>query len=136
MAPMRSHLLDLLDTKKTDRPITFWYGGRSVRELFYVEDFDRLKAENPNFDYSIGLSEPQPEDNWTGPTGFIHTVALENYLKDHDDPTEIEYYLCGPPMMIAAVNSMLFDLGVEQENDRVRRIRIDRNRLRPTKGAP
>ena len=115
MAPMRSHIMDLLETKNTDRKVSFWYGGRSVRELFYLEDFDRLKAENPNFDYTIGLSEPQPEDNWTGPTGFIHTVALENYLRDHDDPTEIEYYLCGPPMMIAAVNSMLFDLGVEPE---------------------
>jgi len=115
MAPLRSHLFHLFHTEKTDCKVTFWYGGRSVKELFYLDDFDQIKAEFPNFDYTIALSEPQPEDNWTGATGFIHTVALENYLKDHEDPTEIEYYMCGPPMMIAAVNNMLYELGVEKE---------------------
>jgi len=115
MAPLRSHLFDLLDTKKVKRPITFWYGGRSKRELFYLEDFDRLKAENPNFDYTIALDNPLPEDNWEGPEGYIHQVALDLYLSKHPDPTEVEYYLCGPPPMIAAVNKMLYDIGVEKE---------------------
>lgn len=115
MAPMRSHIFDLFDTKKTDRKVTFWYGGRSLRELFYVEDFDTIQKENPNFTWTIGLSDPLPEDNWTGCTGYIHQVALEEYLEKHPDPTEIEYYLCGPPMMIAAVKKMLDDLGVEPE---------------------
>ena len=115
MAPLRSHLFHLFHTQKTERKVTFWYGGRSVKELFYMEDFDAIKAEFPNFDYTIALSEPQPEDNWTGPTGFIHQVCQEIYLDKHDDPTEIEYYMCGPPPMIAAVNNMLFNLGVEKE---------------------
>jgi len=115
MAPMRSHIFDLFQTKKTNRKVTFWYGGRSRRELFYMEDFEMIQRENPNFNFQVALSEPRPEDNWDGPTGFIHSVVLENYLKKHEDPTEIEYYLCGPPPMIAAVNKMLFDLGVEQE---------------------
>jgi Na+-transporting NADH:ubiquinone oxidoreductase subunit F len=115
MAPMRSHLFHLFHTLKTDRKVTFWYGGRSKKELFYLEDFDGIKAEFPNFDYTIALSEPQPEDNWDGPTGFIHTVCEQEYLLKHDDPTEIEYYMCGPPPMIAAVNNMLFNIGVEKE---------------------
>ena len=115
MAPMRSHLLDLLDTKKTDRKITFFYGARSAREMFYHDDFLKLEKEHPNFKYIVGLSEPMPEDNWKGPTGFIHNVALEEYLKDHDDPSEIEYYMCGPPMMIDACDKMLYDLGVERD---------------------
>ncbi|MEC7872082.1 MAG: NADH:ubiquinone reductase (Na(+)-transporting) subunit F [Candidatus Neomarinimicrobiota bacterium] len=115
MAPMRSHLFDLLDTKKTDRKITFFYGARSAREMFYHDDFLKLEKEHPNFKYIVGLSEPMPEDDWKGPTGFIHNVALEEYLKDHDDPSEIEYYMCGPPMMIDACDKMLYDLGVERD---------------------
>ncbi len=115
MAPMRSHLFDLLDTQRTQRKITFFYGARSVREMFYDEHFKKLAEEFPNFTYHVALSEPQPEDNWEGPTGFIHQAAHEIYLKDHEDPTEIEYYMCGPPMMIDAVDKMLYDLGVEQE---------------------
>lgn len=115
MAPLRSHLFHLFHTEHTDRKVTFWYGGRSKKELFYMEDFDAIKANNPNFDYTIALSEPQPEDNWDGPTGFIHIVCQDEYLLKHDDPTEIEYYMCGPPPMIAAVNNMLFNLGVEKE---------------------
>jgi len=115
MAPMRSHLFDLLDTKKTDRKITFFYGARSAREMFYHDDFLKLDKEHSNFKYIVGLSEPMPEDKWEGPTGFIHNVALEEYLKDHEDPTELEYYMCGPPMMIDACDKMLYDLGVERE---------------------
>ncbi|MBU0678678.1 MAG: NADH:ubiquinone reductase (Na(+)-transporting) subunit F [Verrucomicrobia bacterium] len=115
MAPMRSHIFDLLDTKRSSRKISFWYGARSMREMFYQEHFEKLAKEFPNFSFNIALSEPVPEDNWTGPTGFIHSVVYENYLKNHPDPSEIEYYLCGPPPMIAAVNKMLYDLGVEKE---------------------
>ncbi len=115
MAPLRSHIFHLFHTMKTDRKVTFWYGGRSKKELFYMEDFDAIKAEFPNFDYTIALSEPQPEDNWEGPTGFIHQVCQDEYLLKHDDPTEIEYYMCGPPPMIAAVNNMLYNIGVEKE---------------------
>lgn len=115
MAPLRSHLFHLFHTQKTDRKVTFWYGGRSKKELFYMEDFDDIRDRFDNFDYTIALSEPQPEDNWEGPTGFIHTVCEQEYLLKHDDPTEIEYYMCGPPPMIAAVNNMLFNLGVEKE---------------------
>ena len=115
MAPMRSHLFVLLDTKKTDRKITFFYGARSAREMFYHDDFLKLEKEHSNFKYIVGLSEPMPEDKWEGPTGFIHNVALEEYLKDHEDPTELEYYMCGPPMMIDACDKMLYDLGVERE---------------------
>lgn len=115
MAPMRSHLFDLLKTKRTKRKVSFWYGARSLREMFYDDDFKNLAKEFPNFSYTVALSEPQPEDNWTGPTGFIHQVVLDKYLSKHEDPTEIEYYMCGPPPMIAAVNKMLYDLGVEPE---------------------
>ena len=115
MAPMRSHIFDLFHTKKTDRKATFWYGGRSLRELFYTEQFEAIEKENPNFKFHIGLSEPLPQDNWKGDVGFIHQVIYENYLKNHPEPEEIEYYLCGPPMMNDAVQKMLDDLGVPQE---------------------
>ncbi len=115
MAPMRSHIFDQYLTQKTDRKATFWYGGRSLRELFYVDQFKKIEEENPNFKFHIGLSEPLPEDNWTGYTGFIHNVIMENYLKDHPEPEEIEYYLCGPPMMNQAVLKMLDDYGVPEE---------------------
>ncbi len=116
MAPMRSHIFDQLRRLKTKRKMTFWYGARSLREMFYVDDFNTLQAENPNFKWYIGLSEPKPEDNWTGHTGFIHNVLYENYLKNHPAPEDCEYYLCGPPMMNSAVIKMLTDLGVEREN--------------------
>jgi len=116
MAPMRSHIFDQLRRLKSQRKMTFWYGARSLREMFYVEDFDQLQAENPNFTWHIGLSEPLPEDNWTGYVGFIHNVLYENYLKNHPAPEDCEYYLCGPPMMNNAVIKMLLDLGVEREN--------------------
>ncbi len=115
MAPMRSHIFDLFHTKQTDRKVTFWYGARSKREMFYDEDFKDIEDRFPNFKYNVGLSDALPEDNWTGYKGFIHQVVFENYLKNHPDPTEIEYYLCGPPMMIAAVTKMLDELGVEKE---------------------
>ena len=115
MAPMRSHLFDLLETKKTKRKITFFYGARSAKEMFYHDDFIKLEKEHPNFKYIVGLSEPMPEDNWEGPTGFIHNIALDSYLNDHEDPSEIEYYMCGPPMMIDACDKMLYDLGVERD---------------------
>jgi Na+-transporting NADH:ubiquinone oxidoreductase subunit F len=116
MAPMRSHIFDQLRRIKTKRKITFWYGARSLREMFYVDDFNQLQAENPNFKWHIALSEPKPEDNWTGYTGFIHNVLYENYLKNHPAPEDCEYYMCGPPMMNAAVIKMLTDIGVEREN--------------------
>lgn len=115
MAPMRSHLFHLFHTLKTGRKVTFWYGARSVKEIFYEEDFRAIEREFPNFKFTIGLSEPQPEDNWTGPVGFIHKVIYDNYLSKHPEPEEIEYYLCGPPMMNDAVNKMLYDLGVSKE---------------------
>lgn len=116
MAPMRSHIFDQLRRIKSSRKITFWYGARSLREMFYVEDFDMLQKENENFDWHVALSDPQPEDNWEGYTGFIHNVLLENYLKEHPAPEDCEFYMCGPPMMNAAVINMLKDLGVEDEN--------------------
>jgi Na+-transporting NADH:ubiquinone oxidoreductase subunit F len=116
MAPMRSHLFDQLRRIHSDRKISFWYGARSMREMFYEEDYNELENENDNFDWHIALSDPQPEDNWDGMTGFIHNVVLENYLKDHPAPEDCEYYMCGPPMMNAAVVKMLKDLGVEDEN--------------------
>ena len=116
MAPMRSHLFDQLKRIHTDRKISFWYGARSLREMFYVEDFDGLAAANPNFSWHVALSDPQPEDNWTGLKGFIHQVLFDNYLKDHPAPEDCEYYMCGPPMMNAAVIKMLEELGVERDN--------------------
>jgi len=115
MAPMRSHIMDLFHTKKTKRKVSFWYGARSKREIFYEEDFRAIEKDFPNFNFNIALSEPQPEDDWTGYVGFIHQVLLDNYLDRHKDPTEIEYYLCGPPMMLSAVNKMLYDIGVDEE---------------------
>ncbi len=116
MAPMRSHLFDQLKRLNSKRKISFWYGARSLREMFYVEDYDQLAAENDNFDWHVALSDPQPEDNWDGLTGFIHNVLYEQYLKNHPAPEDCEYYMCGPPMMNAAVIKMLTDLGVEPEN--------------------
>lgn len=116
MAPMRSHIFDQFRRLHTDRKVSFWYGARSLREAFYIEDFDMIAAENENFTWHIALSEPLPEDNWTGYVGFIHQVLLDNYLKDHPAPEDIEYYICGPPMMNTAVINMLTDLGVEKEN--------------------
>ena len=116
MAPMRSHIFDQLKRLASKRKISFWYGARSLREAFYVEDFDQLAKDNPNFTWHLALSDPQPEDNWTGLTGFIHNVLLENYLKDHAAPEDCEFYMCGPPMMNAAVIKMLDDMGVEKEN--------------------
>lgn len=115
MAPLRSHILRMLETENTDRKMSYWYGARSLREMFYVGDFDRLAKENENFQWHVALSEPQPDDNWDGYTGFIHQVVLENYLMNHPAPEECEYYLCGPPMMNQAVLKMLDDLGVDPE---------------------
>ena len=116
MAPMRSHIFDQLKRLHSKRKMSFWYGARSKREMFYVEDFDGLAAENDNFVWHCALSDPLPEDNWDGYTGFIHNVLYENYLRDHEAPEDCEYYMCGPPMMNAAVIGMLKDLGVEDEN--------------------
>jgi len=115
MAPMRSHIFDLFDTKKTKRKATFWYGGRSKRELFYEDHFEKIENENPNFKFNVALSEPLKEDNWNGYTGFIHQVIFDNYLKNHPEPEDIEYYLCGPPMMNDAILKMLDELGVPEE---------------------
>ncbi len=116
MAPMRSHIFDQFKRLHTQRKVTFWYGGRSLREAFYVEDFDQIAEENESFEWHLALSEPAAEDRWTGHSGFIHQVLYDNYLKDHPAPEEIEYYLCGPPMMIDSCKKMLDDLGVEPEN--------------------
>lgn len=116
MAPMRSHIFDQLRRLKSTRKISFWYGARSLRELFYKEDYDMLAAENENFTWNIALSDALPEDNWTGYTGFIHNVLYDNYLKDHPAPEDCEFYMCGPPVMNAAVIKMLKSLGVEDEN--------------------
>ena len=117
MAPLRSHLLHLFKTlKTTDRKISYWYGARSRREIFYEEDFRAIERDFPNFSFHIALSDPQPEDNWTGYTGFIHQVIYDHYLKDHDAPEDIEYYMCGPGPMSKAVEKMLDDLGVPAQN--------------------
>ena len=116
MAPMRSHIFDQLRRLKSKRKMTFWYGARSKREMFYVEDFDMLAKENPNFTWHVALSEPLPEDNWKGYTGFIHNVLFENFIKNHPAPEDCEYYLCGPPIMNSSVIKMLTDNGVEPEN--------------------
>lgn len=116
MAPLRSIIFDQLKRLNTSRKISYWYGGRSLKELFYLDDFEQLEKEYDNFSWNIALSDPLPEDKWEGYTGFIHKVVYENYLKNHDAPEEIEYYLCGPPMMIEAVKVMLDNLGVEPDN--------------------
>ncbi len=116
MAPMRSHIFDQLIRLKSKRKMSFWYGARSLREMFYVEEFDKLAKEHKNFEWHIGLSEPLPEDNWTGYTGFIHQIIYDNYLKNHPAPEDCEFYMCGPPMMNTAVIDMLENLGVEPEN--------------------
>lgn len=116
MAPLRSHIFDQLQRLRSQRTISFWYGARSLREAFYVEDFDRLAAEHGNFSWHLVLSEPQPEDNWSGATGFVHQYLLEAYLKGHPAPEDCEYYLCGPPMMTRAVVDMLHNLGVERDS--------------------
>jgi Na+-transporting NADH:ubiquinone oxidoreductase subunit F len=116
MAPMRSHIFDQFKRLHTDRKVTFWYGARSLREAFYVDQFDEIQRENPNFQWHLALSEPLPEENWNGPTGFIHQVLFEQYLKNHPSPEDCEYYLCGPPIMNQSVINMLLDLGVEREN--------------------
>jgi len=115
MAPLRSHIFHLFHTEKTTRKVSYWYGARSKREMFYTEEFEAIEKKFPNFQYHVALSEPQPEDNWTGFKGFIHQVVFENYLKNHPNVDEIEFYLCGPPMMNSAVQKMLGDLGVEKE---------------------
>ena len=116
MAPMRSHIFDQLKRIQTKRKISFWYGARSLREAFYIEDFNQLAAENPNFTWHLALSDALPEDNWTGYTGFIHQVLFDNYLKDHPAPEDCEYYMCGPGPMTRATIDMLHNLGVEDEN--------------------
>ena len=116
MAPMRSHIFDQLKRLHSSRKISFWYGARSMREAFYVDEFDELERMHENFKWNLALSDPLPEDHWDGMVGFIHEVLYENYLKDHPAPEDCEYYMCGPPMMIAAVERLLYDLGVEEEN--------------------
>lgn len=116
MAPMRSHIFDQLKRLNTKRKITFWYGARSRREMFYVEDFDQLAAENENFEWHVALSDPQPGDDWAGYTGFIHNVLFEEYLKNHPAPEDCEFYICGPPIMNQSVINMLLDLGVDRED--------------------
>ncbi|WP_054180545.1 NADH:ubiquinone reductase (Na(+)-transporting) subunit F [Trabulsiella odontotermitis] len=116
MAPMRSHIFDQLKRLNSKRKISFWYGARSLREMFYDDEFEQLAREKPNFTFHVALSDAQPEDNWTGYTGFIHNVLYENYLRDHPAPEDCEFYMCGPPVMNAAVIKMLKDLGVEDDN--------------------
>jgi Na+-transporting NADH:ubiquinone oxidoreductase subunit F len=116
MAPMRSHVFDQFGRLNTKRKVSFWYGARSLREAFYIDHFNKIQEENPNFSWHLALSEPLPEDNWTGYVGFIHQVLYDNYLKDHSAPEGIEYYMCGPPPMMSACFKMLDDLGVEPEN--------------------
>ena len=116
MAPLRSHIFHMFQTLKTGRKVSYWYGARSKREIFYEDEFRKIEKEFPNFTFNIALSEPLPEDNWDGHTGFIHQVVLDNYLNDHPEPEEVEYYLCGPPIMNESVLSMLDNLGVPEEN--------------------
>jgi Na+-transporting NADH:ubiquinone oxidoreductase subunit F len=116
MAPMRSHIFDQLKRIHTNRKMSFWYGARSLREAFYTEEFDELAATNENFGWNLALSEPEEEDNWEGYTGFIHQVLLDNYLAKHEAPEDCEYYICGPPMMNAAVITMLDNLGVTRDH--------------------
>ena len=116
MAPLRSHIFDELLRKGTTAKMSYWYGARSLREMFYKEEFDRLEEEYENFSWHVALSDAREEDNWDGLTGFIHAVAFENYLKDHPNPEDCEYYMCGPPIVNQLVSEMLEDLGVEPEN--------------------
>ena len=116
MAPLRSHIFELFRNRKTQRKVSFWYGGRSLKELFYVDHFRKIETEFPNFKFNIALSEPKPEDHWDGYVGFIHQIVLDHYLKQHPAPEDIEYYICGPPMMNAAVFKMLDELGVPKSN--------------------
>jgi Na+-transporting NADH:ubiquinone oxidoreductase subunit F len=115
MAPLRSHLFHLFHTLKTNRQVSYWYGARSLREMFYEEEFRAIEKEFPNFKFHLALSEPNEEDNWDGPTGFIHQVLYDNYLRYHEEPEEVEYYMCGPPMMNDAVQKLLYNLGVPEE---------------------
>ncbi len=116
MAPLRSQIFHMFNTQKTNRKVSYWYGARSLREVFYDDEFNTIAKNFPNFKFNLALSEPMPEDNWTGYTGFIHQVVLDNYLSKHPEPEEIEYYLCGPPMMNTAVFKMLDNLGVPRES--------------------
>ena len=116
MAPMRSHIFDQFKRLSTDRKVSFWYGARSLKEMFYVEDFDSIQKDFPNFSWHTALSDPLPEDNWEGLKGFIHNVLYEQYLKNHEAPEDCEYYICGPPIMLKCCKEMLEDLGVEPEN--------------------
>ncbi|MEM1020545.1 MAG: NADH:ubiquinone reductase (Na(+)-transporting) subunit F [Pseudomonadota bacterium] len=116
MAPMRSHIFDQLKRLNSDRKISFWYGARSKREMFFIEDFDGLAESNENFDWHVALSDAQPDDNWSGSTGFIHSVLHDEYLKNHPAPEDCEYYMCGPPIMNKSVINMLLDLGVDRED--------------------
>lgn len=116
MAPMRSHIFDQLNRLCSNRKISFWYGARSLREAFYVDEFNELEKNHKNFKWNLALSDPLPEDNWDGLVGFIHEVLYESYLKDHPAPEDCEYYMCGPPMMVDALKQLLYDLGVEEEN--------------------
>jgi Na+-transporting NADH:ubiquinone oxidoreductase subunit F len=116
MAPLRSHVFDLFKAKQTKRKVSYWYGGRSLKEVFYEEDFREIERENDNFSFHLALSNPLPEDNWEGLTGFIHMVLYDQYLKDHPAPEDVNYYICGPPVMAQAIYAMLDDLGVELEN--------------------
>ena len=116
MAPMRSHIFDQLLRLDSSRKITFWYGARSLKEMFYIDDFNKLEEKYENFTWHAALSDPLPEDEWDGMTGFIHQVLLDNYLKDHPAPEDCEYYMCGPPMMNQSVINMLLDLGVDRED--------------------
>jgi len=118
MAPLRSQLLHLFYTLKSGRKISYWYGARSKREIFYEEEFRQLEAEFPNFRFVIALSDPQPEDNWEGPVGFIHNIVIDEYLSKHDEPEDCEFYFCGPPLMLSAVQKMCDDFGVPEENVR------------------
>jgi len=115
MAPLRAHIFHLFHTMKTNRKVSYWYGARSLRELFYEEDFRSIEKDFPNFKFNFALDNPLPEDNWTGYKGYVHQFVLDEYLSKHPEPEEVEYYLCGPPMMLGAVQDMLANLGVDQE---------------------
>ncbi len=116
MAPLRSHIFDLFKRRQTKRKVSYWYGARSLREMFYHEEFEQLAVDHPNFSFHVALSDPMPQDDWQGPTGFIHQVLYDSYLENHPAPEDCEYYICGPPVMLQAVQKMLYDLGVEPES--------------------